>query len=301
MSSATCRKPLDYFACGVMFLLCICWGLQQVAVKVAAADMHPVLQNGLRCVIAAVLIMILMKARRERFSLREKWFWAGIGTGVLFGFEFLSVMLGLTRTSASHMVVFLYTAPVFSALGLHWFVAGEHLRPRQWLGVAFAFCGIALAFSGSFSASADSRLMLLGDLLGLLGGILWAATILMVRASSLSEAPATQTLLYQLVVGAILLLGYSTACGQWEQVRMTPIAWANLIFQSVVIAFASYLAWFWLMRRYLATRLSAFSFLTPLFGVCFGVLLLGETLSPRFMAGAVFVLVGIVLVNFHRG
>jgi len=294
------RKPLDGFAIGIMFLLCASWGMQQVAIKAAAADLHPVLQNGLRCTIAAVLIVMLMALRGERFSLRDGRFWAGVGAGLLFAFEFLLIMIGLTYTSASHMVVFLYTAPVFTALGLHWIVPGEHLRPRQWIGVGLAFGGIALAFSGSFAASAGLRSVLLGDALGVLGGMLWAATTLLVRASSLSEAPATQTLLYQLVVGAVLLLGYSTALGYWEHVQMTPIAWVSLIFQGVVIAFASFLTWFWLLRHYLASRLSAFSFLTPLFGVCFGVLLLRETLDPRFIAGAVFVLAGIVLVNLRR-
>jgi drug/metabolite transporter (DMT)-like permease len=301
MSNLAHRKPLDGLAIGLMCLLCVCWGLQQVVVKAAAADLHPVLQNGLRCVIAAVLILLLMKWRGERFSLREKWFRAGIGTGVIFGFEFLSIMVGLTYTSASHMVVFLYTAPIFAALGLHWLVPSERLKPSQWLGVTLAFGGIALAFSGGFSASADSRLPLLGDALGILGGALWAGTTLAVRATSLSEAPATQTLLYQLVVGAVVMLGYATVQGYWGQMQMTPIAWSSLLFQGVVIAFASYLAWFWLLRHYLASRLSAFSFLTPLFGVCFGIVLLNEALDPRFIGGAIFVLAGIVLVNLRRG
>ena len=78
---------------------------------------------------------------------------------------------------------------------------------------------------------------------------------------------------------------------------MTGIAWASILFQGVVITFASYLAWFALLRRYLASRLSVFSFMSPLFGVSFGVLLLRETIDISFAFGAILVLTGITLVS----
>lgn len=299
--SAVNRKPLDGLAVGLMIVLCACWGMQQVAMKVAASALHPVMQNGLRSLIAAVLIGGLMVWRREPFSLRDGRFWPGIVAGMLFAGEFLLVAEGLMHTTASHMVVFLYTAPVFTALGLHWRVAGEKLVAGQWLGVLLAFAGIALAFSNAFASGQPSFDMLLGDAMGMVAGLLWAATTLLIRSSSLSEAPPTQTLLYQLSVAAVLLLGAGALAGHWNRVAMTDVAWASLWFQGLVVAFGSFLAWFWLLRHYLASRLSAFSFLTPLFGVSFGVLLMQDPLDPRFVAGAVLVFAGIVLVNWRRG
>ncbi len=281
-----------------MVVLCACWGFQQIAMKLAAPSLHPVMQNGLRSLIGTVLLIALMAARRESFSLRDGRLLAGLGAGALFAGEFLMVGLGLQYTTASHLVVFLYTAPIFTALGLHFFVAGEHLRSTQWIGVLLAFAGLALAFSNGFAASSqNSHEMLIGDALGVIGGLMWSATTLLIRGSSLSEAPPMQTLLYQLAVGALLLLIAGALMGQWHAVTMTPVAWASLAFQGVGVAFASFLAWFWLLRHYLASRLSAFSFLTPMFGVSFGVLLLGDPLDPRFIGGAVLVLAGIVLVN----
>jgi drug/metabolite transporter (DMT)-like permease len=297
--SVTSRKPLDGLAMGLMCLLCATWGMQQVAIKAAASDLHPVLQNGLRSVIAAVLILGLMGLRGERLSLSDSRLPAGLSAGLLFAGEFVCVALGLTYTSASHMAVFLYTAPVFGALGLHFFVPGEHLSPRQWLGVLLAFFGIAFAFSNGLAGGGASHDMLIGDALGVLGGLLWAGATLVVRKTSLSEAPPTLTLLYQLLVTAALQLGIATFNGQWAAVHMSGIAWTSLIFQRVIVAFASYLAWYWLLRKYLASRLSAFSFLTPLFGVSFGVLLLSDPLDPRFIAGAVLVFAGLVLVNLR--
>ena len=279
-----------------MLVLCICWGLQQVAIKLAAPSMGTVLQTGVRSLLAAMLVGGLMLWRGASFSVRDGTFWSGVGAGVLFAAEFACIALALTLTSASHVVVFLYTAPIFTVLGLHWLVPGERLRRAQWSGILLAFLGIALAFSSGFDGSASPD-RLFGDALGILGAIMWAATTILIRCSSLSEAAPTRTLLYQLGVSAMLLLPLAGAMGQMGQVSMSGLAWTSLLFQTVVVTFASYLAWFWILRNYLASRVSVFSFLTPLFGVAFGVLILHEVVGARFLVGALLVLAGIILVN----
>jgi drug/metabolite transporter (DMT)-like permease len=294
------RKPLDAFAIMVMLVLCVLWGLQQVAVKVAAPQIGPTMQLGLRSLVAAALVYGLIRLRGERLCLRDGTFLPGIGAGVLFALEFLCVALGLQYTSASHMSVFLYTAPIFLVLGLHWLIPGEHLGRAQWAGVLSAFAGIGIAFSNGFSENTrDWAEVLLGDALGVLGGLFWAATTLLIRRSALSEAPPATTLLYQLGSCGILLVLIALAMGQGMPAAMSGIAWGSLFFQSVIVAFFSYLVWFWMLRRYLASRLSVFSFLTPLFGVGFGVLLLHDRIDQRFAIGAVLVMAGVVMVNLR--
>jgi drug/metabolite transporter (DMT)-like permease len=199
------------------------------------------------------------------------------------------------------MAVFLYTAPCFTALGLNAFVPGERLRAPQWAGVLIAFGGIALAFADGFAHSpsnASSPLAgVAGDALGVLAGVFWAATTVVVRATSLSHVSASKTLLYQLAVSAIVLLALAAMLESDRAVHLTPLALASLAYQAVIVAFVSYLTWFWLLTRYMASRLSVFSFLTPLFGVGFGVVLLHESFSVRFLIAAMLVLLGIVLVN----
>jgi drug/metabolite transporter (DMT)-like permease len=255
------------------------------------------MQIGLRSGVAALLVGLVMWWRKERMNLHDGTLRPGVVVGLLFGFEFLLVAEGLRHTSASHMVVFLYTAPIFAALGLHWKLPAERLGLVQWLGVALAFGGIAFAFLGrSTAVSATQNSVLWGDFLGLLAGISWAATTVVVRSSALSKAPATQTLLYQLIGAFVLLLAGSFATGQ-AHVNLTPQVWASLVFHSLVVSFASFLVWFWLLRTYLATRLGVFSFLTPLFGIVFGAWLLNEPIETRFLLGAAPVLLGIVLVS----
>ena len=291
------RKHLDSFAVGTMVLLCAVWGLHQVAIKSAAPDIAPILQIALRSGLSAILVGIVICCGSTQFSLRDGTLRPGIFVGILFSAEFLFVAEGLRFTSASHMAVFLYTAPIFTALSLHYLKPAERLRIHQWAGVAIAFGGIVLAFAGGSLHAGFSPRMLWGDFLGLLAGAAWGFSTVLIRCSSLSEAAPTKTLLYQLVAAFLLLLAYAVVSGQASRFSMTGIAWASILFQGIVITFASYLAWFALLRRYLASRLSVFSFMSPLFGVSFGVLLLRETIDGYFLVGAILVLTGITLVG----
>ncbi len=293
------RKPLDGLAIGTMVVLCVIWSLQQVVLKSTADDIAPILQIALRSGVAAVLVYALMRWRGQRLSFTDGTARAGWLAGALFGVEFWLVGEGLRHTSAAHMVVFLYTAPLFAALGLHWRLPAERLSRLQWLGIFLAFAGTAVAFLGrAQSTSPAAGNILWGDFLGLLAGMAWGATTVVVRCSPLSTAPPTQTLMYQLLCAFGLLGCVSVVTGQ-AHINPTPEVWASLAFHGLVVSFASFLAWFWLLRHYLASRLGVFSFLTPLFGIVLGAWLLNEPIEPGFVVGAVPVMVGIVLVSGH--
>jgi drug/metabolite transporter (DMT)-like permease len=295
MSAA--RRGLDGFVVTTMIVLCAIWGAQQVAIKLAAHDVAPMMQVGLRSGLSAALVLLLMRLRGEPLSLRDGTLGPGLLAGTLFAAEFLFVAEGLRATSASHMAVLVYTSPIFTAIGLHLAIPGERLRPAQWLGILLAFAGIAVAFAGGWLHGGVSLRMLGGDALGVLAGASWGATTVVVRGSALSDAAPSKTLLYQLAVGCVLLLAVAALTGQAAHVSLTRVAWSSLLFQGVVVSFASYLAWFWLLRRYLASEVSVFSFMTPLFGVSFGVLVLGERVDLAFGLGAALVLAGITLVS----
>lgn len=295
------RKNIDGLAGAMMVGLCMIWGMQQVVLKAAANDVAPVMMLALRSGIAAVLVGLLMVWRRDGLSLREGNWRPGLMVGFLFALEFMLVGEGLRHTSASHMVIFLYTAPIFAALGLHWRLPAERLKPLQWLGIGVAFIGIVVSFAGGEPEreTRDAGQQMFGDVLGLLGAMAWGATTVVVRCSRLSSAPVTQTLLYQLLGGFLLLMLVSTLTGQLR-FNPTPIALGGLVFQALLVSFASFLAWFWLLRNYLASRLGVLSFMTPMFGIVFGVWLLGEPLETSFIVGALLVLSGIVMVSGYE-
>jgi drug/metabolite transporter (DMT)-like permease len=289
------RKPLDATAFGLMAVLCMLWGFQQVTIKVAAPDVSLVMQAGIRSIIATALLLVWARARRIPLFDRDGTLAAGIAAGVLFATEFVFIYAGLAYTAASRMIVFIYTTPCWTALMLPFFVPVERLSARQWVGVLAAFGGIVAAFAEGFMSAKGETFV--GDLFGVIAAFLWASTIVLIRATRLARASATKTLFYQLAVSAAVLPVVSVLMGEPGIVRWTPLAVAILAFQGVIVAFASYLGWFWLLTKYMAARLSVLSFMTPLFGVLFGAALLGERITPAFLAAALLVAGGIVLVN----
>lgn len=290
------RKELDGRATGLMLMLCVLWALQQVAIKANAQDIAPLLQLALRSGIAAVLVGLLMVFRREPLTVKGGIWRPGLLVGLLFALEYLFVGEGLRYTTASHMGIFLYTAPIFAALGLHWKLPSERLRPIQWGGILLAFGGIVVTFAGRGDSATDMPLMWLGDLLGIAGGMAWAATTLAVRFSSLSRAPATVTLQYQLLGAFVILLVAALATGE-TTLQLNARSVSILAFQSVVVSFVTFLIWFALLKVYLASRLGVLSFLTPLFGIGFGVWLMNDPLDFNFVVGSLMVLGGILLVS----
>jgi drug/metabolite transporter (DMT)-like permease len=292
------RKPLDSGAFALMVLLTALWGFQQITIKVSAADVSLVMQAALRSIVATVLLLAWARLRGIALFDRDGTLWPGLAAGLMFAGEFVFIYAGLGHTSASRMIVFVYLTPPLTALGLHWLVPGERLAPRQWIGVLVAFAGVALAFGEGFFGAHGATL--LGDLFGVIAAFLWAATTVLVRATRLARVTATKTLFYQLAVSALLLPGASWLMGEAGVVRLSPLALGALAYQGMIVAFASYLAWFWLLTEYYAARLAVFSFLAPMFGVLFGVTLLGEPMTPFFAGAALLVGAGIVLVNQRR-
>ena len=297
------RQPLDSRAIALMVLLSLVWSGQQIVLKATAQDASPMMQIGLRSGAAAVLVWLWMRWHGQRLQFADGSWRPGLVVGALFAAEFVLVGESLRHTSAAHLVVLLYTAPIWAALGLHAKLPSERLAPLQWLGIALAFVGIAIAFlwrSGSTAGGNASHTasMLWGDLLALLAGMFWGATTVGIRTTRLSNLPASQTLWYQLVVGFVVLVVVASASGQGH-ISPTPAFWASMAFNILPMAFASLLTWFWLLRQYLASQLGVLTFLTPIFGVILGAWLLNEPITPGFVLGALVALVGVVLVSGH--
>jgi drug/metabolite transporter (DMT)-like permease len=295
------RSHLDTLAVASLLLCAALWGLNQTASKVAVAEIPPLLQATLRSAGAALLLGMWAGARD--IPLRPAagsapTLWPGFAAGALFAAEFGCIFVGLQYTTASRMAVFIYLAPFFVALGMPWIAPGERLRGAQLAGLAMAFAGVALALGESFVAgTAAPPRQWFGDALGVCGAALWAGTTLVIRGTNLSNAPPEQTLMYQLLVSAPLLGLASWWSGEAWPERASELAWGALAFQTVIVTFASYLLWFWLMRHYPATQISSFTLLTPIFGLAAGVGLLGEPLTWRLVMALVAVSGGIAMVS----
>ena len=292
------RKPhLDALAVAALVACCFVWGLNQVAAKAALPEIPALWQATGRSIGGALLVWAWAAFRGIALFERDGTLGGGMLAGLLFAGEFACIFFGLQFTPASRMVVFLYLAPFVVALGMPFIARSERLSPIQMAGLAIAFIGVAWAFTESFSQPDAGAHQWMGDALGVFAAVLWGATTLAIRGSRLTHASAEKTLLYQLVVSGLLLGAAALLKHTPLPSRLSTLAIASLAFQIVVVSFASFLVWFWLLRRFQATRLAAFTMLTPVFGLLLGAVLLHEPITLRLLAALAGVGTGIFLVN----
>jgi drug/metabolite transporter (DMT)-like permease len=302
MSSATpapphtaATRPLELGAASVVVFLCLCWGFNQVAVKLALTDIPPFTQAAIRSAGAAAIIWLYARGRGISLDLRGETLRAGILAGILFGLEFIFIYRALLYTTASRTTLFVYAAPFVVVLGSHLLVPNDRFRWTQWAGLTMSFAGLVLAF-GVPTPSANANQML-GDALALGGGIGWGLTTLVVKSSSLARAAPEKTLQYQLVISAPMLALAAWLSGEALTRMPGTVALTSLAYQTIWVVALTFLIWFTLVARYSASRLSAFTFLTPLFGVFAGHLVLGDPITPAFAGAVALVIGGLILVN----
>ncbi len=289
------KTHLDTRAIVLLFACCAFWGLQQILIKSTVTEVPPLWQASIRMAGAVLLLGLWCRLRGVPLFARDGTLWGGLLAGLLFAAEFCGIYVGLLNTSASRLTVFRYTSPFWVALLLPRWVPSERLRGLQWAGLALAFAGVVLAFSESFGHSSPTQLH--GDLLALAAGMFWGLTTLVLRTTKLATASAEKTLFYQVAVTAVVSPLLSLALGERWGFAYSTWAWSSIALQTVIGAFASYLTWMWLLRHYPATKMSSFTFLTPLLALVFGVVLLHEPLTLRLVLALAGVALGIVLVN----
>jgi len=291
-------RPLDAVAAALVVVLCLSWGFNQVATKLAMYDIPPLTQAAIRSVAAALIVALWCRLRGIPIFTRDGTLLAGLAAGFFFGVEFIFIFQGLAYTTAMRATLFIYLSPFFVVLGARIFLPADRFGAAQWLGPALSFAGMMVTF-GRPTPALDPR-QTIGDVMMVCAALTWAATTLTIKASSLNRVSAEKTMLYQLAVSAPMLAAAAFAFGEHVAAMPSALAIGALAYQTVWVVSVTFVVWFALIAKYSASRLSAFTFLTPLFGVAAGHLVLGEPLTPAFAAAVMLVAGGLILVNRTR-
>ena len=290
------KTHLDTVAVGLLLGCCLFWGFQQVLVKATIPELPPVFQAALRFAGATVLLWLWCLWRGVPLFGRDGSLLPGLLAGGLFAGEFACIFAGLQYSAASRLTIFLYTAPFWVAIFLPLFVKSEKLRRVQWLGLGLAFTAVMFAFGDGLGAASQPK-QWLGDLLAISAGMFWGLTTIVIRSSRLARVSPENLLFYQVLVSTAALPFLSLVLGEQWVWRFSAFASFSLLVQTVAGAFASYLAWMWMLSRYPATKISSFVFLTPVFALFFGAIWLNEPVTANLLAALALVAGGIVLVN----
>jgi drug/metabolite transporter (DMT)-like permease len=287
---------MDGFAAMTMVFLTLVWGMNTVFIKLATTGFSPLAMTFLRAVLAMAVVYAWCLYKKIPVFGRDGSLNAGIMAGALFGLEFIVIYAGLDLTSASRGTLMTSTMPFFLMIGAH-YLLGEHITVPKVIGALIAFAGVAVVFLDKLSLPSPNAIY--GDILCLVGGMLWAATTLYIRKSRMSSLSPEKILLYQLAGAALTAIPLMPFAGPLlREVTLIPVA--SIIYQAVFVVGFTYVLWFWLMARYPASGLSSFAFLSPVFGVMFGGLLLSEPITVNLLTGLAMIAAGLVLVNSVR-
>lgn len=290
------RDAIDGFAAMMMVGITLVWGLNQVTIKIANTGYDPIFLTIARSALAAGALYLWCVLRGIKLFRKDGTLWPGLAAGALFGIEFVLIFVGLDYTTAARGVLMINTMPFWILIGAH-FLLGERMSLAGFGGLLLAFGGVVLVFSDGISLPDPSALI--GDVMILVAAALWAATSIIIKRSALATASAEKTLLYQLGVSAVIAIPLLPLAGPLLR-EVTWLATSMLLFQAFFVVSFTYLLWFWLLRRYPAAGLSSFTFLSPVFGVIAGGLILGEPLSWRMFVALGMIAIGLIIVNRPR-
>jgi drug/metabolite transporter (DMT)-like permease len=290
------RDHLDTLAISLLLGCCVFWGFQQVLIKATLPLVPPMVQACVRFIGATLLLMLWCAWRRIPLWESDGSLRAGLVAGLLFALEFVCIYPGMQYTTASRLTIMLYTAPFWVALLLPIWLKHERLRALQWAGLALAFSGVAFALRDSLSSGGSW----LGDALSLAAGAMWGLTTVVLRTTALTRVSAEKLLFYQVGVSAVMLPLVALAMGEPFSMNYPMWGWSSLALQAVLGAFVTFLIWMWIISHYPATRVSAFSFLSPVSALVVGAFWLGEPITADLMIALAGVALGIYLVNRRR-
>jgi drug/metabolite transporter (DMT)-like permease len=298
MSEGTSKEYLDLKAVVAIVILTLLWGFNYTAVKFANEGISPVFSCAVRSVIASICGVIYCLWKRERLFHTDIRLFHGFIVGLLFGLEFACIYFGLLYTDAARAVIFVYLSPFVVAIGAHFFLKGDRLTTLKILGLVLAFIGIVAVFYGKPHTAKPT--MLIGDILQIAAAILWGTTTIYIKRFMAEKVHPINTFLYQLVFSIPILFIVSLILEPQWIIKIDLAIVTNLFYQSVIVAFMSFFVWFKLIHSYAVSRLAAFTFLSPLFGVVFGILFLSEEFTISLMIGLPLVSMGIFFVNWRQ-
>ncbi|MDP3016730.1 MAG: DMT family transporter, partial [Deltaproteobacteria bacterium] len=292
------KEYLDMKAILAILILTLLWGFNYSAIKYSNEGISPVFASALRSLIASICGAIYCLRKGEKLFHTDIRLFHGIVVGLLFGLEFACIYFGMLYTDSARSVVFVFLSPFVVAVGAHFFLKGDRLTLLKTLGLMTAFVGVLFVFYGKPKTAKPN--MFIGDLLEITAGILWGATTLYIKRFMAGKVQPIHTFLYQLFFSIPILFGVSLILEPDWIYRIDPLILTSIFYQSVIVAFISYFVWFKLIHQYSVSRLSAFTFFTPIFGVLSGILFLGEELTFSLMVGLPMVSVGIFVVNWRE-
>ena len=290
------KDHIDLFGIIALIGLSALLGINHVVIKVVNSGLNPIFFAGLRSVIAFVFLIIYFKFTNKKLQFSKDTIVISVLAGVVFALEFLFLFLALDYTSVTRNSILYYSMPIWITAFGHFFLPNEKLNFFKAVGLVSAFAGVALAISDNKEPLSIHNLQFIGDFMAIMAAILWALIIYLAKGTKFKKVHPEMQLAWMLLVSGPILLIASMFSGELVREFQVIHLW-GLLFQSIVVAAGGFLFWLWLVSVYPASSVASFSFLSPIFTIFFGWLLLNESLNFSFFIASSLVIFGLLCIN----
>ena len=290
------KNKIDAFGAVALISFSLLLGINHVVIKIVNVGLNPIFFAGIRSFIAFLFIIIWMKFTRKPIVFNNKNINICLIAGLVFALEFLFLFLALDFTSVSRNSIIYYSMPLWLTVLLFFTKNKEKLSFIKLLGLILAFSGVVISVSKNESGLIINSSSLFGDFLAFLAALFWALLIIIAKNSNFNKEIPEMQLLWMVMVSGPILICFSFFIE--DPIRDFQIIhiW-GLLFQSIVVVAGGFLFWLWLLSKYPASGVASFSFLTPIFTIFFGWLILSEVMTPDFIFAAFLVITGLIFIN----
>ena len=290
------KNKIDTFGAIALISFSLLLGINHVVIKIVNVGLNPIFFAGIRSFIAFLFIIIWMKFTRKTIVFNKKNTNICLIAGLVFALEFLFLFLALDFTSVSRNSIIYYSMPLWLTILLFFTKNKEKLSFIKLIGLILAFSGVVISVSKNENGLIINSSSLFGDFLAFLAALFWALLIIIAKNSNFNKEMPEMQLLWMVMVSGPILICFSFFIE--DPIRDFQIIhiW-GLLFQSIVVVAGGFLFWLWLLSKYPASGVASFSFLTPLFTIFFGWLILSEVMTPDFLFAAFLVIIGLILIN----
>ena len=290
------KTKIDAFGAIALIAFSLLLGINHVVIKIVNIGLNPIFFAGIRSFIAFIFIIIWMKLINKPIVFNRESLKISFIAGVIFALEFLFLFLALDFTTVSRNSIIYYSMPLWLTILLFFTKSNEKISLLKFLGLILAFIGVVLSVTNFKINLILNSPNLIGDILAFLAALFWALLIIIAKNSSFNKVSPEMQLLWMVMVSGPILTIFSLFIEDPIRNFQLIHIW-GILFQSIIVVAGGFLFWLWLLSKYPASGVASFSFLTPIFTIFFGWLILSEVMTIDFYIAAFLVISGLILIN----
>ena len=277
----------------LVLLLALFWGGNTVFLKISLRDIPPLAAAGFRFSLGMLVILLWAASHQIPLKPQKGEFLSLLFLSAMFTMQIGLFNLGTKFTYASHATILINTHPFFTAMMAHFFIPGDELNIRKIFGLVVAFSGVLIIFRGNLDLQLS---YLLGDLLVLISGFLLGSLNVLTKRL-IQYINSYRLLTWEMLLSLPIFFGLSFVFEGIDNYHFSYLALSAILYQGLVVGGFCFVTWTLILKRHSPSKLAVLFFTTPLFGVLLSVIFLHEPVTWNLAFGAVFVAVGIYIVN----